>query len=82
MQARQAMKKQETSVTDEKTFRVEMEYRRTDFMPHFAKRLFRKTVLLLTGTVLATATGVSAIYAASLAFQDSLFCWGYGQSGC
>ncbi len=67
MQKRQSTNKQEASVTDETSFRVEMEYRLTDFMPLFAKRLFRKTVYWLTGTVLATAAGVSMIYAVSLA---------------
>ncbi|NLN47096.1 MAG: hypothetical protein GX153_11125 [Clostridiaceae bacterium] len=67
MQKQQSSSSQETSASFEQPFRVEMEYRLTDFMPLFAKRLFRKTLYWLTGTVLATASGVSAIYAISLA---------------
>ncbi len=45
---------------------LEVAYRLRDFFPLFLRRQFEKTAFWLLGTLLATATGVTAIYAVSL----------------
>ena len=48
---------------------LDVVYRSGDFFPLFLRQQFEKTAFWLFGTILATATGIAVIYAASLALS-------------